>query len=198
MSCSTRQKPGWSPEWDDTFRGYAINFIRENKWRCESFHTESFQEFEDHLQDAFLTFKRVRAAYPRVTEPKHFMSLFQTALRNEMIDKARHKKHQREFIIEVDDVGFQQLADRAGTYSNEGYLLALLAGLPPETRLALQALADEKKLALVRRKHVRSRLAAKLGLPKDHEDDLNAAICRALRLPRGTDLLGPLAEALTE
>lgn len=182
---------GWTPQWDHTFRGYAINFIRKNHWRCEHLH-----DLDDLLQDAYLAFRRVKAAYPGITEPKHFMALYKATLNNEMTDKARYKRDKNQAEVVPDDDLMQFISERIGSYSNEGYLRALIAELPPETKLFLKALNDDTTLALIRKKHKRSRLARMLNLPK--RENLNATLVRVLRLPRGTDLLGPLREALTE
>lgn len=184
-----RENLGWVPSWDETFRGYAINFIKKNSWRCEHIH-----DFDDLLQDAYLTFRRVKAAYPEITEPKHFMALYKAALNNEIIDRARFKRNKSQSEVVLDDDLLQFISDSVGSYSNEGYLRALLDEMPPETKLFLKAMNDDKTLKLIRKKHRRSRLARMLDLPK--RENFNATLRRVLKLPQGTDLLGPLREAL--
>ncbi len=184
-----RSDLGWVPCWDASFRGYAINFIKKNHWRCEQLH-----DFDDLLQDAYLTFRRVKAAYPSITKPKHFMALFKVALNNEMIDRARYKRDKNQAEIVVDDELKQLILDRIGSYANEGYLRALVAEMPPETKLFLEAMNNPKLLELIRKKHKQSKLSRLLDLPK--RENLNATVRRVLGLPRGTDLLGPLRKAL--
>jgi DNA-directed RNA polymerase specialized sigma24 family protein len=180
----------WQPAWDDTFRGWAINFIKANSWRCEAIN-----DFEDLLQDAYLTFRRVKASYPRVTESKHFMALYKIAMRNEMFDRARYKKTKFETEISVDAEAFQVLSERIGEHGNQGYLLALLSELPYEVKLLLAAFNDNKKLELLRKNSKRSQLAKLAGIPEERKN-LNTKMCRILGLPAGTDLVGPLKSAL--
>jgi DNA-directed RNA polymerase specialized sigma24 family protein len=189
-SLSTREPTGWAPVWNETFMGYAINFIRENKWKCEAIH-----EFDDLLQDAYLTFRRVKASYPRVSDPKHFMALFKVALRNEMIDRARFKQQKSMVEAQVDDEQYKALSECiGGGEDNLGYLMALLNELPPEAKLLLQVMNDEKKSKQICQRR-RSNLAKAAGLPKTREN-LNMILCRILKLPKGTDLMGPLKKAL--
>ena len=181
-----REDLGWTAQWDVTFRGYAINFIKQNSWRCEAFH-----DFDDLLQDAYLTFRRVKSAYPRVTEPKNFMSLYKTALRNEMFDKARYKQVKSDVDhISLDEDEPLQVA----SYTHEGVLKTIIAELPIEARMALRVMMETPEL--LRKKHQRSKLAKLAGVPEVREN-LNMRLRRILKLPDGVDLVGPLREALT-
>ena len=195
MAASIRENSGWKPEWNEAFRGWAINFIRKNRWRCESLH-----EFEDLLQDAYLVFRRVRASYPQITEPKHFMALYKTAMSNALIDKARYKKQMNEVLVceNIYDEQSELPSERiVGENNNEGYLKVLLDELPEEAKLVLKALSDDKILEALRKSDSRSALAKQAGIPKQFEN-LNMKFCILLKLPKGTDLVGPLKEALSK
>lgn len=187
-----REITGWQPEWNSAFCGWATNFIRKNKWRCDS-----AIDFEDLLQDAYLTFRRVKASYPRVTEPKHFMALFKTAMRNEMFDRARYRQEKQSAILEMDSEAFDYLSERIEGESNAGPLLALLDELPSEAKLVLAELHNDETLVKLREKRPQSKLAVKAGLPKKREN-LNDKLCRILNIPKKLDVVGILREALTK
>lgn len=176
-----REDSGWQPEWDETFRGWALNFIRENKWKLEAVH-----DIDDLEQDAYLTFRRVKASYPRVTQPKHFMALFKVALSNEWIDRAQYKKRKNEVEISIDE-DHLYLTESVGIDSNEGYLRIVLEELPIEAKLVLALFKDPEKLKLLR----------ELPRKSQFRENLNMKLCRILGLPKGTQLVEMMKEALT-
>lgn len=200
---SERAKLDRQPEWNKIFEGWAKKYIAKNMWRVEGYDPRNpynqKELFQDLIQDAYLTFRHILASYPLITEPNHIMALFQTALRNEFIDKAKYK--QRKYAAEValesllaEDL---KLVDTLGEENNEGFLRVILDELPPEIRAALAIFNDEEKLKLLQRKKVRSRLAMLAGFPETKES-LNEALCRVLHLPKSTDLVGKLKIALSK
>src|SRR5580698_10125815 len=159
-----REDSGWQPEWNESFRGWAANFIRKNRWKLEQVY-----EFEDLLQDAYLTFRRVRASYPRVTEPKHFMALFKTAMNNEFIDRARYKQIKSQSEASLDEDALEYLMKSTGTEANEGYLRIALAELPPEAKLVLAAYNNPERLEVLRQRVKRT---------NNRRENLNMKLCR--------------------
>jgi hypothetical protein len=180
------------PQWDERFRNWTAKFIAKNKWRCED-------EFEDLLQDAYLVFRHVLASYPLVSEHKHIMALYKTAMINDYNDRAkrRRKKIDAEISMETLVGEDQRLIDCLGENNNEGYLRLLLNELPPEVKLALEAFHDSEKLAKLREPKIQSRLARLAGLMQKNES-LNEMLCRIIRLPKTIDLVGMIRSALTE
>lgn len=122
----------WQPEWEGAIKGWTKKFIGENKWRHD--HTE---DHDDLLQDAYLIFLKISDHYPRIIEPRHFMALYKTAIRNKTHDKARLLRTRRKVVQEVVDDALTDYALRIGEVTNAGYLNALLAEAPEELRLAL-------------------------------------------------------------
>lgn len=158
-----RAKLIWSPEWDGIIKGAAINFIRENKWRCDPIHSR-----DDLEQDAYIIFLKICDRYPLVVEAKHFMSLFKSALRNWMHDHARYTKRKRVVHAEtIKDVSELYL-ERIGEVTNNGYLGALLAEAPDELKAALKILEENPKSlwrnSLGPRENLNMRLRRVLGL----------------------------------
>src|SRR5581483_7732775 len=97
----------WEAEWEGPIQNWARKFISKNLWRCDP-----TQDADDLLQEAYLTFHRVKATYPRVIEPAHFMALFKTAMNNQMHDRASAVKRKRETIVEFDpDVLAERISD---------------------------------------------------------------------------------------
>lgn len=168
-----REQAGWKPAWDTSIRGWAVNFIRKNIWRCDGIH-----DFDDLLQDAYLTFMKVVNSYPRVVEPKHFMALYKTAMANEMTDRSRYKRKKDEVNVVTDVDAVELCLGRIGESTNEGYLRALVSELPEEISLALAVFADEDKL-----KELRS--PAKKGC----RENLNTKIKRVAGITAPTDIL---------
>lgn len=182
------------PEWDNIWQGWTTKFISKNKWKCDDTY-----DFEDHMQDAYMVFLRVKSAYPAITEVRHLMSLYQTALRNEFIDKAQQKRQKYKMEVSLESVVGEdlRLIDTLGESNNEGYLRVLISELPTELQALLSTFTDDEKLALLRKKGTQSRLAKRAGFPK-RRTNLNGALCRLLGLPPGTDLHGKLRSAIIE
>jgi hypothetical protein len=199
-----RPKLPRQPEWSLPFEGWAKKFIAENMWRCEgdqsTYHARK-DKFQDLMQDAYITFRHVLASYPLITEPAHIMSLFQRTMINEYHDKAKYKqrKYRAEISLEYLLDEDLKLIDTLGEESNEGYLKVLLSELPPEVRAVLKVFNDPEKLALLRQKKVQPEHARIAGMPFKQMNELNALndlLCRLIKVPKSTDLLGMLKAAL--
>jgi len=182
-----RDNIGFKPVWEGPFQKWSIKFIVANKWRFDPIY-----DVDDLLQDAYLTFRRVVAAYPRVVEAKHLMSLFQRAMWNEMHDKARRKRDK--FDVEQIMPEDANLDDRIGELSNDGVVAAIVSELPLEAKLALKAMQDPTVLDKLRQKRKPSKLARQLGVGHEREN-LNMKLARILKLPL-QDFIGPIKEAL--
>lgn len=167
----------WSPTWDDSLRGWAAKFIRKNVWRCDRVN-----EFDDLMQDAYLCFVKVAERYPRVVEPRHFMSLFQTTLRNYMHDHSRYTQAKRGAIEETALDVSELCSNRMGEVTNHGYLHALLAEAPEELQMALILLATDPEAVRVSPPHTR--------------ENLNMRLRRVLGVGEGFDFAGQLRAVL--
>lgn len=131
----------WRPQWSEV-RGFARNYIRDNKWRYESIN-----DMDDLMQDAYLVFLKVSDSYPRVVEPKLFMSLYKTSLIYFLTDKAREYRRKCDLIQENQDVS--TLHEKVPDYS-EGPMYALLNAGPPELKMFVALLKDDDKIAKLR------------------------------------------------
>lgn len=194
MTTRVRVKLPKQPEWDNIWQGWTAKYI--TKHRGMAYDTDDFQ---DLMHDAYLVFRYVKATYPLVTEPKHLMALYQTALRNEFIDKL-HKKHQKSsHEVSLEQVVGEdlKLIDTLGELNNDGYLKVLIDELPKEVKTLLSIFKDEAKLAKLRKEPTQTRLGALAGVPPKRIT-MNGALCRMLGLPPSTDLSKMLRSALME
>lgn len=173
-----RRAIAWSPKWEGPVRNWAISYLRQQAWRCDSIH-----DLDDLIQDAFLVFDKVKNAYPRVIEPAHFMSLFKTALRNHITDKARYVQIKRVCHIETaSDVS--EFYGGVGEVTNEGLLRVALAEAPEEVRAALDILTN-RPYALRRTSKRRRRY------------NLNAKLRRLAGIEGKFDITGTLKQILS-
>ncbi len=174
----------WRAEWDGVFEGWTAKFIRRNKWRCDS-----IDEFDDLMQDAKVIFSRLRHKYPKVVEPKHFMSLYQISIRNYFHDKSRYVRRKR--AAGIVDATYED-ASRTVSYfdrrmsdlTNPGYMKALIEEMPDELKLVLSTLTHTTRRRL-RIKQPKSKL------PLRQRESLNKRLCRTLNLTT-TDPVGDL------
>lgn len=180
-----RPKLAWTPVWEGIVKQWSMKFIHKNKWRCD--HTS---DFEDLLQDAFLTFMKLCKKYPRVIEPANFMSLYKTAIANQMHDRSRYMRRKRESHMETSVDVSELYTGRIGEVSNEGYLNALISEAPDELRAALSIIATNPEALKNRRGYQRENLNMKLrrllGLDQCQLDE-----------HRSYDITGKLRELLT-
>lgn len=160
-----RVKLLWSPIWEGPIKNWAAKHIRENLWRCDSIHG-----FDDLMQDAYLWFVKVSDRYPRVVDPKHFMALYKTTLRNKLHDHARYMQRKRVLHEESDTDVSEAYADRVGELTNGGFLSALLARAPEEVKQALTLVTQNPAVLnsnphRYRRENLNMRVSRVLGLP---------------------------------
>ena len=123
----------FTPEFNPILRNWTLKFIKNNKWRCDSIHG-----FDDLMQDAYLLFVKVSTSYPRVMDPKHFMALYKTTLKNSMHDHARYMQRKRILHEDTSQDVSDLYADRVGELTNGGYISSLLSGAPLDLRRALE------------------------------------------------------------
>lgn len=106
-----RARLAWQPCWEGPTKAWALGFIIRNMWRCDRVH-----DADDLLQDAYLTYLKMAAKYPRVRKQAHFMSLYRRSINNEMHDRARYMKRKR-MVNEDTAVDAGELPGRIGEVS---------------------------------------------------------------------------------
>lgn len=172
----------YSPEFKGPIQGYVVNYVKRHFWRVEA-----TQEHRDLMQDAYVVFMRVKAKYPALDTPQHFMALFKVAWHNHFTDLANADTQSRLMSAvslhadESDEMAF----DVIGDHDNDGALAVMLAQAPAEItsviNLFLSAPQELLELALGswsgqdRRKRAggSERINKLLGIPK-HVDTLQA------------------------
>lgn len=133
----------WEPKWDDEIRGWTRKFIRQNYWR-----TETINDVNDLMQDAYIVFMKVRDSYPCVVEAPLFMRLYQTALWRTFMDKGRKLKND---ILAERYLKQELECDALSLRSyNEGPMMAMLADGPPELRMLMEFIKDDSNLEKLR------------------------------------------------
>lgn len=108
---------------DGPIKGYLVNEMTRNLWRVSATMTE-----EDFLQEGYLVYMKCAKYYPDA-EPKHFMSLYKTALERRIVDLANLDTRNRTAST-TDETGTER--DVAGDLENDGYLRVLVKQAPAE------------------------------------------------------------------
>lgn len=70
-----RSQIAYVPKWEGPIAGWTINYIKKNYWKVANSH-----EFDDLIQECQIKFILCKRKYPDVTTPKHFMSLYKSAV----------------------------------------------------------------------------------------------------------------------
>ena len=147
-----RPRLSWRPQWEGAIQQWARKFVNKNKWRIDFIH-----DTEDLMQDAYLTFCKIRDAYPRVMDAPLFMALFKTALTNQIHDHSKYLQRKLEHHVFLTHDVSDLLCDRIGEVEHAGYLNCLLAQAPPEAREAINALIEHGAECDTRQKPGRGR-----------------------------------------
>lgn len=176
-----RERIVWHPTWGKEFEGWSAHFINENLWRCDQ-----VLDFDDLLQEAFITFVKIADTYPRVIEPKNFMALFKRAMINKMHDRSAYKRRKDCTEVKVSLDVSEFFVGRIGEVTNGGYLATLLNEVPEEMKLALMMLVNNNSEKPHRRKH---RL--------EERENLSRQICRILGLPLNCDPVADIKQLLS-
>lgn len=159
----------WEPSWEGEIVNWTRKFIRQNKWRTQTFYDE-----EDLYNEAYLVFMKIQKTYPRIVEAPMFMRMYQTALWRHFMSSGRKLRND---ILSVRyakrdaDLFMPELV----AY-NEGPLSVALMEGPPELRLLLEFINDDANLKKLRqpqrprvnynpRKNMDQRLSALIGIP---------------------------------
>lgn len=172
---------GWLPQWEGPVKGWARKFLYKNKWRCDP-----ILDADDLLQDAYIVYLKVVDRYPEVREPAHFMSLYQTTLRNEVHTWARQMEDRRGVAVNVE-------AD-APEYTNWGHVAASLSKAPDELKRVLHIFENSQLLAELQYEPKRKRFSRKNLVPREN---LNAKLSRLAGLDCNYDVLTALREMFT-
>src|SRR5258706_12980921 len=175
-----REHVKWTPFWGNEYAGYATNLNRSNHWRVDPIN-----DMDDLLQDAYLIFSKVKDAYPRVIEARHFMALYKRALINSLHDKSSYKTRRVDIDVHLSSDATDLCLGRIGEVTNAGYVAALIEEMPEELKTALNMLARGLP-AEKRRPHA-----------LQPRESLTMQLRRLLRLPLNSDPLTIIRRALS-
>ena len=176
---NTRVRIQDKPEWGSSFYGWALNYLKQNKWRCDP-----LLDLDDLIQDAYLVFENVTSCYPRILDQKHFMALFKSALKNSVFDKQRkERKRINSFGQTMENID-EVIETLEGEYENYGPLISAINKASPELKMLLEAFSDDEKLELLR-----APLRKRKGQPRDN---LNIRFNKILGLEKRVNLVSEL------
>lgn len=175
-----RERLNFDPEFNGKIAGWTTNYIHRNFWKfCSNY------EFEDLVQEAYIKFLQCRDRYVSVREPAHFMSLYQTSIRNHFSDLAKKIRDGRQCVVYENEIGdgyTVALATLAGHLDNEGPRNILIRQAPKEVRRLISSMLDGGAEVFRRHKTLRrvnggSSASKKLSV----RETTNEFLCRLLR-----------------
>lgn len=115
----------YTPRWAGSIEGRAVNLIKKFYPQLAAEY-----EFEDLVQEAYIVFMRCKQRYGKtIDNPAWFMSLFQRALQNKMINMLARCRAPR--YISIEDLAEN---DFPATHPEENFMRAVLRELPPRVR----------------------------------------------------------------
>lgn len=107
-----KQKKIWTPAWEGVIEGWTLKFSARNIWRLIPHH-----DIEDLRQDGYFIFRMCIAKYPKVTEPKHFLSLYRTCFTNHVHDLSKVRTGESKYKEEESKRKYRQ-SDPNYTYTS--------------------------------------------------------------------------------
>lgn len=165
--------PVFEPQFKGPIEGYVRNHLAQNYWRVESSMTR-----DEVMQEAHCVFLRLAKRYEgKVTEPRHFMSLFTRSWGNHFVDlsKVDSKHRQGREPLPVEDVA----SGAVGALDNDGYLQVLVKQAPPNVRAVLS-------LFLTAPPHVLAQAVEAWSSPGRPASLGNEHVARLLGMPAGS------------
>lgn len=115
-------KDGDSPYLDSGFKGWIYEYCRDNYWRAMPWY-----EFDDLLQDAYLTYTRICRRYPQIKRRSHLMRLFQTAFRRYLITLSNKNDVE---VQDLDELIGSDLEGQTGSAMPDQLLRVLISEIP--------------------------------------------------------------------
>jgi hypothetical protein len=179
------------PQWEGFVLGFVVNFLRRNYWRVQS-----YMEYEDCLQEAWLKFNQVKVKYGNLDTPQHFMTIYKLAWTNKFNELAVWSgKHRAEVCVsqletdDAEDTGALGLL--AGDFNNDGMLAIMIDQAPHEVKHVLH-------LFLTAPVEVLDMFAETWKSRGRHKPYGNAHLCELLGLPEKTDVVGMVTAYFAE
>ena len=175
-----RERLNFEPEFNGRIAGWTTNYIHKNFWKfCSDY------EFEDLVQEAYIKFLQCRDRYVSVRESKHFMSLYQTSVKNHFSDLAKKIRTGRQCVVfesEIGDEYLVALSTLAGHLDNDGPRNILIRQAPEEVRRLISSMLDGGAEAFRRHKTLRRAKDGELTKRKfSVRETTNEFLCRLLR-----------------
>jgi len=178
---STRK---YTPLWKGFIEGFITNFLKKNYWRVESYMT-----YEDCIQEAQVTFYRLKNKYGNLDHPSHFMALYRTAWTNDFNDYAAlATKHRNEVSSEMSEEAKDKQV--IGELANDGELSVMIEQAPSDIKLVLQLLLTAPVEVL----DMFSSVWKKRGKYRDFG---NEHLCEILGLEGKTDIVNKINKYFT-
>lgn len=151
------------PKWEGPIEKWAIQTALRNRWRVTPLY-----DLDDLIQEAIIVFLKCQAKYTSVTDPPHFMRLFQIALINRITTLANKRTKRGYGITEsLTDLTPAQARDSSGIAEVELEDLLESVQCGPIRELVIQLIKSEIKprrkiCGITRKRETRLRFAARL------------------------------------
>ena len=178
---STRK---YTPMWKGFIEGFVTNFLKKNYWRVESYMT-----YDDAMQEAQVTFYRLKNKYGNLDRAQHFMALYRTSWVNDFNDFAILATKHRHEVCDVETDELEQYSV-SGELNNDGELSVMIEQAPSDIKLVLQLLLTAPVEVL----DMFSSVWKKRGKYRDFG---NEHLCEILGLEGKTDIVNKINKYFT-
>lgn len=182
---SVSKPESWAPCWDNVVAS-AKTMCKKHLWRVSPLH-----DFDDLLQEARVAFLICQDRYPRVTEARHFYSLWRRAFNNTITELARRARVTISGMSDAPDgdggtISIFDAVPAAPAWGYERFQASVAAAPDPVRRLL--AVTDLKGRP---RRHK--------GHPAGGRETTNEYLCRMAGLdPKTTNLRGMLDDVIQQ
>lgn len=171
---------------DSGAQKWMIRYARKNYWRVSKWY-----EFEDLIQDGYMTFYKCRTRYPNIKDAPHVMAMFKIMFVNHVTSLSNR-------VSKVPEIHAQDLSRTASEQTiwdillpaadEMGTLYTLLKQAPDDLRDLFGVLFSDAGIATLRKPSRAS---------DGTRETNNARLCRLVgKDPRSTDLAGRLRSYL--
>ena len=184
MGSVKRTPVKYRPVFPGVIEGYVMNCLRKDLWKISATH-----EHADAIQEAYLVFLRVKAAYPDVQTGSHFLALFKSAWYNHFTTLAAKASVARIPISEC-SFGFEDgnfFDTLPGDPLDTGFLGTMFRQAPSEVKSVLYLIMNAPTELL--------EIATASWKNKGHtEASQNRMMCQLLGIEESTDVVGAVKQ----
>lgn len=122
--------------WEGSVEGYTKNQAIKllNQYNYKQF------EVSDLVNEGYIVYQRILDKYPSITEPKHLMALYKTALKNRFWELSHFIKTEYEYIVNKDNYDVDRIFEIPGELDT--MFRTVLSTAPKEVKDFLNLVID--------------------------------------------------------